>query len=514
MNAVFKITGILLVAVLLFHGNAACGSNQYRQENPSQEEKAASSPMVKVEVEALNTDILKDRATSVIMNPENVIHMYIEVDPDGWINCEDFVLYPNEDYWMSLHYNDVKDAIEFHTGEDDGHYYILSIDYATGDAALRMIPEQGLLEAGDYTYYVNGDGTVVISGWKGADKEIVIPDEIDGRKVTTIGNWAFSHCEGLTSIKIPDSVTTIGDEAFSDCKGLTTIVIPDSVTSIGNQAFKRCSSLTSIELSDSLTTIGHEAFSDCSSLTSIELPDSLTTIERAAFESCSSLTRVRIPELVTTIEESTFFNCESLSCIELPDSLETINGVPFLCCDRLKRIEVSPDHEIFAVVDHVLFNKVEKTLMYYPEGLSGSEYIIPKGTEKIGMRAFNSADRLTNIEIPDSVTTIEEGAFLYCIGLESIEIPDSVTTIGESAFEECQYLKSIRIPDSVKKIGEKAFFCCYDLKSVEIPDSVTAIGSRAFDGCDHVTITVERDSYAERYAKENGIRYTYADENE
>ena len=193
-----------------------------------EEQETVSSSMVKVEAEVSNTDILKDRAGSVILDPENVVHMYIEVYPDGSIICEDFVLYANEDYKMTLEYNEVSEVKEFHTGEDDGHYYILSIDYATGDVAFKMVPEQGLLAAGNYTYYVNEDGTVTISGWKGDDKEIVIPEEIDGRAVTTIGNWTFSYCKDLTTIKVPDSVTTIGSKAFKGCNRVTLIVEHDT----------------------------------------------------------------------------------------------------------------------------------------------------------------------------------------------------------------------------------------------------------------------------------------------
>ena len=64
--------------------------------------------------------------------------------------------------------------------------------------------------------------------------------------MTSIGNWAFEGCSGLTSITIPASVTSIGSSAFYDCSGLTSITIPDSVTSIGYYAFGWCYRLTSI----------------------------------------------------------------------------------------------------------------------------------------------------------------------------------------------------------------------------------------------------------------------------
>jgi hypothetical protein len=88
-----------------------------------------------------------------------------------------------------------------------------------------------------------------------------------------MGDYAFSGCNGLTSVVIGDGVTSIGDYAFSSCSGLTgTLVIPDGVTDIGSFAFEGCSGLTSVVMGDGVTSIGYYAFSGCTSLTSITLP--------------------------------------------------------------------------------------------------------------------------------------------------------------------------------------------------------------------------------------------------
>ena len=82
--------------------------------------------------------------------------------------------------------------------------------------------------------------------------------------------------------------------------------------------------------------------------------------------------------------------------------------------------------------------------------------------------------------IPDSVTSIGDGAFNWCTGLTSVTIGDSVTSIGDYAFYECRSLTSVMIPDSVTSIGDYAFCGCYSLTSVMIPDSVISIGDSAF----------------------------------
>ena len=156
--------------------------------------------------------------------------------------------------------------------------------------------------------------------------------------------------------------------------------------------------------------IGNEAFSSCSSLTNINIPNSVTTIGHSAFAFCDSLISINIPNSVTTIEYSTFYGCESLTSITIPNSVVTIIGNPFEGWHG----NLYNESKAFIYEDHVLFNKNKTTLIAY--------------------RA-----KETNYTIPNSVTTIERGAFSYCDSLTNINIPNSVTTIGNQAFSDCIY---------------------------------------------------------------------------
>jgi len=141
-------------------------------------------------------------------------------------------------------------------------------------------------------YEIKGD-SVTITGWdKKASGALTIPATIQGKPVTSIGNYAFSYNAKLTGITIPDSVTSIGIGAIANCKSLTSLTIPDSVTSIGDAAFGMCRSLTSITIGDGVTSIGGYTFSQCESLTSIRIGNSVSTIGENAFFYCESLTAV------------------------------------------------------------------------------------------------------------------------------------------------------------------------------------------------------------------------------
>ncbi|MBQ8772460.1 MAG: leucine-rich repeat protein, partial [Clostridia bacterium] len=209
------------------------------------------------------------------------------------------------------------------------------------------------------------------------EAKITIEECVIKEGTTIIANNAFSGCNSLTSITIPDSVKSIGDYAFYNCSSLSNIAIPNSVTSIGSSAFRYCSRLTSITIPNSVTSIGSSAFRDCSSLTSITIPfvgetlngtnntlfgyifgassssdnsryvpSSLksvvitggSSIGSSAFRGCSSLTSITIPDSVTSIGSSAFNYCSSLTSITIPDSVTSIGRYAFYGCSSLSSV--------------------------------------------------------------------------------------------------------------------------------------------------------------------------------
>ena len=439
--------------------------------------------------------------------------------------------------------------------------------------AVLFVVCAGAETYGDFEYGVLDDGTVQITDCETGAEKVVIPDTIDGKSVTSIGEFAFFDCTSLTSITIPNGVTSIGDYAFRDCSSLTSITIPDSVTSIGESAFGWCTSLTSITIPNGVTSIGDYTFWNCTSLTSITIPNSVTWIGGSAFYGCSSLIAIDIAadnEYYTSVN-GVLFNKDKTELIcypagktdksyNIPNSVTSIDGSTFHYCSSLTAVDVATDNEYYTSVDGVLFNKGKTELICYPTGKTEKDYTIPDGVTYI-VNAFIGCTNLNSITIPKSVTSINGGAFWYCKNLYSItvaedneyftssdgilfnkdktelicypaqkssdkyDIPDTVVKIADWAFAGCSQLKNINIPISMSSIGSCAFVDCEKLTSIVIPASVEEIGSNVFgwtctDGVfgssfsinvGDFTIYCYSESYAEQYAKNNDFEYVLLD---
>ena len=261
----------------------------------------------------------------------------------------------------------------------------------------------------------------------------------------------FYNCSSLTSVTIGNGVTSIGDGAFSGC--------PIEAASIPALAIGYIpkSELETVTIASG-TSIGGSAFYNCSSLTSVTIGNGVTSIGDKAFSYCSSLTSVTIGNSVTSIGGSAFWGCNALKGVHITDIAAWCN---------------------------IEFGNYSNPLYYahnlYLNNELVTDLVIPDSVTSIGDYAFYNCNSLTSVTIPDSVTRIGYGVFEYCYSLTSITIGDSVTSIGGYAFEYCRSLTSITIGNSVKSIGICAFYNCSSLTSVTIPDSVTSIDNSAIN---------------------------------
>ncbi len=327
------------------------------------------------------------------------------------------------------------------------------------------------------TFYYNGlklsptDNGLSVVGYNGKGGSIVIPEELNGYKIVSIGARAFNGNKDITGITIPNSITSIGTNAFEMCTNLTSVNYLGYIDGWCNIEFVNLSSnplyyaknlylkgelITNLVIPNTVKEIKTYVFRG-GNFSSVTIPDSVTFIENSAFSGCASLTSISIPDSVTSIGQNVFEGCSSLVYNEYDNAYYLGN-------------EENP---------YVVLIKAKDTNI--------TSCVINENTKLLFKGALYGCSSLTSVTIPDSVTSIESFAFEGCSSLTSITIPDSVTSIGDYAFRNCSSLTSITIPNSVTSIGGYAFDHCSSLTSITIPDSVTSIGSYAFLGCYSLT---------------------------
>ena len=320
--------------------------------------------------------------------------------------------------------------------------------------------------------------------------------------VTSIGDFAFYGCSGLTSVTIPNSVTSIGDYAFDDCIGLTSVTIPNSVTSIGEWAFAGCTGLTSVTIPNSVTSIGDAAFYYCTGLTSViwnaknyadfasnntpfyadyydkergyqvqfDLRPQITSftfgnevkyIPANLCNGMSNLTSVTIPNSVTSIGGLAFSGCSSLTSVTIPNSVTSIGRSAFYGCNALTSVTApailfNDAFDIFSLQNSEMPSQIKQLT------INGGEL-----TEEGFDRIHASYRKLETIDLSAVENTeISDEAFKGCYNLKTLRLPAGLTQIGYMATAECVNLESIVIPASVEEIGDRAFEDCRSLQSI------------------------------------------------
>ena len=274
-------------------------------------------------------------------------------------------------------------------------------------------------------------------------KNIHIPDG-----VTELSYCVFKSCEELENINIPNGVTDIQWNAFEGCKSLKSIEIPSRVQYIGGYAFADCQSITSITIPYGVTEISENTFYNCIDLTEVDIPDSVERIGNNVFENCKSLTEIEIPDSVTEIYSCAFKSCESLSDITLFESVKCIEDEAFYNCENLTNVYYSGteeewyDFRVMGYGNDCLLN----ANIYFGEESRFDYEIVDGGATITGYATDNKTH--TTLRIPATidgypVTAIGEFAFHYWGTLTTLTIPDSVTSIGNGAFARCSDLTDI-----------------------------------------------------------------------
>ena len=184
------------------------------------------------------------------------------------------------------------------------------------------------------------------------------------------------------------------------------------------------------------------------------------------WDSRAAIKTVKIENGVTSIGEHAFYDCSNLVSVTIPNSITAIGNSALSACDNLVEINVNADNTTFCSVDGVVYNKDKTTLLIYPGG------------------------KLKHFNIPNSVTTIGECAFIWCSNLNSITIPNSVTSIGDQSFAWCLNLNSLAIPNSVNTISDYAFRYSGLTEIINYTTTPQTVNTNVFQGINKTTCII------------------------
>lgn len=267
-------------------------------------------------------------------------------------------------------------------------------------------------------------------------------------KITDLSAYAFWQCPKLTEVTLPSSITEIG-KVFLQCENLETVNVPADakLKTIKEDAFATNKNLKNFNFQGNcnLEAIEANAFANAESLESFNFPKTVTKIERNAFTGCTNmatatfhedadiqkigegafadcgLKSISIPKKVQTIEREAFRNCKVLNKIDVTEFTTKIDPEAFKYCDNLTDINVSKKNEVYSSVDGYLLSKNKEELLIFPPGKANENFtLLPPSIVKIGDYAFYDCTKLTNVTIPNKVTTIGKRAFGLCKNLNTV----------------------------------------------------------------------------------------------
>ncbi len=338
--------------------------------------------------------------------------------------------------------------------------------------------------------------------------------------INTSTNELIYGCNNTT---IPNGVTSIRNYAFDGCAGLSSISIPESVISINSNAFRECSSLSSITVDEKNPK--YDSRDNCNAIIEtatnklilagkdIVLPEGVTSYNQDVFKNCVSLS---LSDGLETITSYMFANCDKLVSLIIPGSVKKIEENAFNSCTSLKTVvfEEGPDSLIYEVLYPSYYSKpswflncpldsiyIGKNMTYkfsvrnygtftyspFRDNLTLQKVVFSDKVLDVPDGMFSGCANLVSVELPDSLLYLGSSAFNGCDSLSFISIPKGITLIGSSTFSGCKKLKSIVIPENVETIDTEAFMNCEGLSAIIIPKNVTYIARRAFAGCTNLS---------------------------
>ena len=394
---------------------------------------------------------------------------------------------------------------EKNTKEEKKNTKQVSSENTTEKEAVAVLSDT---TSGDFTYSVTGT-EAAITGYTGSGGNVVVPDTIDGYKITGIGSSAFANNTLITSVTLGKNIKEIRNNAFSSCTNLESVTMSYNSTveytaSIGASVFLDCTSLAKVSLSENVTSIGDCAFSGCSALESLILPESLTSMGYQMIEG-TAISSITIPKNVSACGSSSYngplANSKVLTTVIFEDGMTAIPSY-ILASDYYTSYVTNVQ-----IPDTV--TSIGNSAFYKCSNLE--KITLPQKLKKIGQIAFSGCASINEVFLGKNITEIGSSAFASCTNLESVTMSYNSTveytaSIGASVFLDCTSLAKVSLSENVTSIGNCTFSGCSALESLILPESLTSMGSRMIEGTAISSITIPKNvsSCSSTYSTDNG----------
>lgn len=417
---------------------------------------------------------------------------------------------PNVDYWIYMHaYVLVADPAEYYTYEiQNGEATITGYNK---DLLRRkvLIPQE--IEG----YPVTTIGDRAFSDMpSGIGKEFYIPDNVTTfgkeafagsayldavrmpQKLTKMGEGVFAACLQMHFLEIPDSLTEIPDEAFVNCWGYgagrgdysVEQCIGKNVTKIGKSAFAGCWNMGrawgDARLPEKLESIGEGAFQYCYKIKSLEIPAGVTVIPDRTFQGCERLESIQIDGDITMIGAEAFDGCVALTSMPLSKSLNLIGADAFRDCTALTDFQLAEGNTHFQVQQGALMTADGTRLLTYAASAPQQSFVMPETLTQIDDGALKNLRYLETLTFSPIFSDYQAGMFENATGLKTVNFGEgTLTAIPDRFFKGCTSLVSPSAFTGVTSVGESAFEGCTAVQSLSFDDSLSNIGTKAFQNC-------------------------------
>lgn len=341
---------------------------------------------------------------------------------------------------------------------DDSETFTTLMHWSVGDGEMNYLGEADLALMQDIGWTISDDsrvsedgfvyviskGAIKIIGYQGKASDLVVPSQLEGKDVITIGAAAFMGNKTIKNIAISDTVTTLGDSVFKE-SAIETITLGSAVKKIGSRWVANAKSLANIYVS--------EFSENYSSIEGVLFNDSASVI--CQYPGGRADVAYYIPDSVTEVAAEAFMG-SNLQSIYLSSNVATLGDGWISGSTSLSEIVVDPENQVYQSIDGALLNKSGSTLVRVPEGVEG-EFIVPENVKTIGNACFASCKKITNVEMADTVRRLDSDSFCYCTNLERLSLGSALTTIGAYAFYGDNKLSALYFYGPTPTVSNYAF---------------------------------------------------------